>query len=269
MKRLLVLFAVLGLLAFSASMASAQYLIGGPATGGDPAGSTSHNNGNLDLTHATEVVPGFFLPKPNVWVYSGTRTISGPYQDGLSSEPWAGPVPTPDTTDGNLNPPSPDGCGGPDCAVFFKAFSGNATDGAANVDLSQTHPATAGFLYTLTGWAGAEANFLATDAQFAVRFLDGASADIGGTTLSLPANGLFAANGEAFNYKQFSVGAVAPAGTVSVVGRISMVGGLNNPAGGGQAFVVDDFTLVGTPEPATAVLCCLGAVGLFGFARRR
>src|SRR6185369_7881008 len=80
----------------------AVFLIGGPAQGSDPAGSTSHNNSNLDLTHADEVVPGFFLPKPNVWVYLGTRTISGPYRDGLSSEAFAGPAPTPVTTDGNL-----------------------------------------------------------------------------------------------------------------------------------------------------------------------
>src|SRR5689334_21852487 len=69
----------------------------------------SLNNGNMDRSHATEIVPGFFLPKPNVWVYDGSRTIGGPYQDGLSSEPWAGPAPTPVTTDGNLNPPPPEG----------------------------------------------------------------------------------------------------------------------------------------------------------------
>src|SRR5262245_35068645 len=151
-----------GLLSYAlwSSAASAQYLIGGPAQGSDPPGSTSHNNGNLDLTHATEVVPGFFLPKPNVWIYQGSRSISGPYQDGLSSEPWAGPAPTPVTTDGNLNPPPPEGTGGPDGAVFFKAFTGNQTDGAANVNISQSFTAFPGTTYTLDGWAGAEANFL-------------------------------------------------------------------------------------------------------------
>src|SRR5689334_9735340 len=142
MKRLIGLFLVLGLMAVLTSAAKAQTIIGG-----------STNNGNLDLTHATEVVPGFFLPKPNVWIYSGTRTISGPYQDGLSSEPWAGPAPTPVTTDGNLNPPSPEGCDGPDCAAFFKGFSGNPTDGAANVDLYQDNPGTPGVGYGLLGWA--------------------------------------------------------------------------------------------------------------------
>src|SRR6516164_7675122 len=114
--------------AFGTTSAKADYLIGGPATGSDPVGATSHNNGNLDLTHATEVVPGFFLPKPNVWTYVGTRAISGPYADGLSSEPWAGPAPTPVTFDGNLNPPPPDGFGGPDGGVFYKAFGGNPND---------------------------------------------------------------------------------------------------------------------------------------------
>jgi hypothetical protein len=37
--------------------------------------------------------------------------------------------------------------------------------------------------------------------------------------------------------------ATAPAGTVSVRARASMIGAMANPAGGGQAFVVDDFTL--------------------------
>src|SRR3954451_22547602 len=103
MKRNLALVAVATAVLCITSTANAVVLIGG-----------STNNGNLDRTHADEVVPAFFLPKPNVWVYSGRRTTSGPYQDGLSSEPWAGPAPTPVTTDGPLTPPFPEGCDGPD-----------------------------------------------------------------------------------------------------------------------------------------------------------
>src|SRR6478736_3188118 len=111
MKRLLIFFAVALLVACGTCAANAQIIIGG-----------SVNNGNLDRTHAVEIVPGFFLPKPDVWQNIGFRTISGPYEDEMSSEPWAGPAPTPVTTDGNLNPPPPDGCGGPDCGVFLKPF---------------------------------------------------------------------------------------------------------------------------------------------------
>jgi hypothetical protein len=49
-----------------------------------------------------------------------------------------------------------------------------------------------------------------------------------------------------------------------------MIGATNNPAGGGQAFVVDDFTLEsGIPEPATVALGLIGMFGLVGLLRRR
>jgi hypothetical protein len=139
----------------------------------------STNNGNLDRTHEEEVVPGFFLPKPDVWINEGFRSISGPYEDEMSSELWAGPAPTPVTTDGVGNP-----CSGPDCGVFFKPFSGNPNDGAGTGHLYQDNPATPGGNYTLTGWAGAEANALMEDAEFAVEFLNAANSVIGGSTLS-------------------------------------------------------------------------------------
>jgi len=261
MKRLLTLFFVLGLVACATSVANAVTLIGG-----------STNNGNLDRTYAQEInppAPGFFLPKPQVWQNTGNRVISGPYEDEMSSEPWAGPAPTPVTTDGLLNPPFPEGCDGPDCAVFFKPFSGNATDGAATGHLFQDNPATPGFAYQMTGWAGAEANALMANATFSIRFLNASSADIGGTTLSLLPT-LFVPNGQPFNYKQYLLNAVAPAGAVTVRADIAMIGALGNPAGGGQAFVVDDFTLNSfVPEPTSVSLVMLGIMALFGLVRRR
>jgi hypothetical protein len=204
----------------------------------------STRNGNLDRAYAQEIVPGFFLPKPQVWTNYGWRVISGPTEDDLDSEPWAGPAPTPITTDGNLNPPHPQGCGGPDCGVFFKPFAGNSTNGALTAHLYQILPATPGASYIFKGWAGAEANVLATDLQIAVEFLDAGYAVIpaSGQIVSLIPS-IFVPNGAAFNYKMYTAGAVAPAGTVSVRARISLILGLANPGGGGQAFVVDDFTL--------------------------
>jgi hypothetical protein len=267
MKRQLALFVIIGLAAFgvfstNTAKAAGTYLIGGPATGSDPAGATSHNNGNLDLTHATEVVPGFFLPKPNVWTYSGSRAISGPYQDGISSEPWAGPAPTPVTTDGNLNPPPPDGFGGPDGGVFYKAFTGNTTtDGAATIHLFQDFAASPGLTYTLDGWAGAEANMLGTGV-FAIDFFNGVGGLISSQTLNLNTAGLFVANGQPFNYKEYSLSAIAPVGAVTVRARSSLLDGLSNPLGGGQAFVVDDFTFTVVPEPSVISLAVLGLAGL-------
>jgi len=259
MKRMLVPFLVLGFAAGATSAAFAVQIIGG-----------STNNGNLDLTYAQEIVPGFFLPKPQVWQNVGSRAIAGPYEDEMSSEPWAGPAPTPVTTDGNLNPPHPEGCGGPDCAVFFKPFSGSVANGAATGHLYQDNPASPGEIYQMTGWAGAEANALMADAQFAIEFLNGGGSVIGGSTLSLLPT-LYAPNGQPFNYKQYVVVAgPAPLGTATVRARASMIGAMSNPAGGGQAFVVDDFTLdSGIPEPSTVVLGILSLLGLCGFSRKR
>jgi len=228
-----------------------------------PADANLLLNGNLDRSQAVEIVPGFFLPKPLHWVNEGFRSISGPYEDEMSSEPWAGPAPTPVTTDGLLDPPWPDGVGGPDGGVFFKAFSGNATEGAATGHLYQDVPGTPGEAYTLSGWAGAEANFLG-GAELAIEFRDGGGGLIGAASLDLIAAGLFVPNGEPFNYKLYTVTGVAPAGTVVVRARVSMLAGMANPAGGGQAYVVDDFTLV--PEPSTAA--ALIALGI-ALARRR
>ncbi len=169
-----------------------------------PADANLLTNGNLDRSYAQEIVPGFFLPKPANWVNEGSRAISGPYEDEMSSEPWAGPAPTPVTNDGLLDPPHPAGVGGPDGAAFFKAFSGSAANGAATAHLYQDVAGTAGLTYRLTGWAGAESNFFAQRSVFAIDFLDGLSNMIASSELDLVAAGLFTPNGEPFNYKQYT-----------------------------------------------------------------
>jgi hypothetical protein len=209
-------------------------------------------NGTLDTTYQQEITPAFFLPKPASWTNTGARTITGAFEDELSSEPWAGPAPTPVTVD--------------DRGVFFKAFNGNAANGPATGNLFQDVPATPGVIYQLTGWAGAEANYTATRSVFAIDFLNAANAVIGGTELDLPS--LFVDNGQSFDYKQYTVTSTAPAGTVSARARVSMIGGTPHPAGGGQAFVVDDFDLSVIPEPTTAVLGLGGLLALLAVRGR-
>ena len=246
MKKRLALLTALSMVMLGATNVQAQNLL---------------TNGTLDATYDQEIVPGFFLPKPANWINAGSRTISGPYEDEMSSEPWAGPAPTPVTTGG---------VAGDDWAVFYKPFSGNATDGAATGHLYQDVPATPGVRYNLSGWAGAEANFLAAGAEIALEFLD-----LGGAVI--PASGqvvnllptLTLDNGLAFDYKQYTASGVAPAGAVSVRSRASMIGAMGNPAGGGQAYVVDDFVLTAVPEPATLGLLGLGLVGLTVIRRRK
>ena len=186
----------------------------------------------------------------------------------MSSEPWAGPAPTPVTTGGNANPPSPEGCNGPDCAVFFKGFSGNATNGAATGHLQQAVAGLPGKRYVMTGWAGAEPNFLG-DARFAIDFLNSGGSVINSVELNLNTAGLIVDNGQPFDYKQYTLSGVSPAGTTSVRARASMLNGLSNPAGGGQAYVVDDFTLSQIPEPASMLLGLLALAGSLCLARRR
>jgi len=219
-------------------------------------------NGTLDDTYQQEIVPGFFLPKPTTWQNVGTRAISGPYEDEMSSEPWAGPAPTPVTTGTNASFP---GGAGLDAGVFFKAFSGNATDGAATGHLFQDVTASAGLTYTFTGWGGGEANVLMTGAEMALEFRNGAGGLLSTSTLNLLPT-LLTPNGQPFQYKFYTLNALAPAGTASVRARISMIGGMSNPQGGGQAFVVDDFELNAVPEPATMAVLGLGAAALL---RRR
>lgn len=215
-------------------------------------------NGNLDQTYMQEIVPGFFLPKPSSWINDGFKTFSGPYEDELSSETWSGPAPTPVTAN--------------DWGVFFKPFSGNPTD-RANGRLYQDVPGMAGATYELTGWAGAEANYsglipgTVTKSLFRLSFFDASSTLLGGAVLDLVAAGLGAPNGQAFNYRQFSLLATAPAGTAIVRAEVDMLDAYSNPAGGGQAFVVDDFTLQ-VPEPTTAALAGLGLSFLVGIRRR-
>lgn len=215
-------------------------------------------NGDLDMTYDQEIVPGFFLPKPLHWQNVGTRSISGPYEDEMSSEPWAGPAPTPVTNHGVNND---------DWGVFFKPFTGNATDGAATGHLFQDVAGTAGATYKLTGWAGAESNALLTDAVFAIDFVNAGGGVISSVELSLMSM-LFVNNGQPFNYKFYSLSGVAPTGTTMVRARASMIGAMSNPQGGGQAFVVDDFELTSpVPEPSSLAVLALG--GLLAMRRKR
>lgn len=220
------------------------------------AGANLLINGDLDKTYQQEIVPGFFLPKPQTWKNDGFKSASGAYEDEMSSEPWAGPAPTPVTTNG---------VNSDDWGVFFKPFSGSAND-LATGHLYQDVAGTAGTTYVMTGWAGGEANALMEDAVFAIDFVDVTGGVISTVALSLKPT-LVTANGQPFQYKQYTVTGVAPTGTAAVRARASMIRAQSNPAGGGQAFVVDDFTLDAVPEPGT--MAFLSLVGLAALRRRK
>ena len=245
MKKRIAFLAIMSAFMLCAASANAQNLL---------------TNGTLDVTYQQEIAPGVFAPKPASWTNNGTRAISGAFEDELSSEPWAGPAPTPVTTGGAESN---------DWGVFFKPFQGTVADGAVTAHLYQDVPATPGLRYNLSGWAGAQPNFLAQGAEIALEFLDGGGSVIpGGQIVNLMPT-LIVDNGLEFDYKQYTASGVAPAAAVSVRSRASMLGGMANPAGGGQAYVVDDFVLTAVPEPATLGLLGLGFVGLAAMRRRR
>jgi hypothetical protein len=238
MKRLLALTMVLGLTAFGTGVAKAN-LLGNP---------------DLDIVGAGDQV----LATPiGGWHVVSSRSISGFFNDGASSEGFA-------------NVLQPGGFG-----LFFKAFSGQATDGKVSTELFQDRSAGAGVTYSLTGFAGAGAGYIGlTDptvkSQFGLEFYDAAHTLIGTShTIDLNTMGLGTLGAPApFGYAQYTVSATAPAGTASVRGLAQQLNAYGNPAGGDQAFVVDSFSLV-APEPTSIVLGLIAAAGVFGLARRR
>jgi len=238
-------------------------------------------NGSLDLTIPYNPAPGnpaLFAPQPANWSVIGTKTVTGPYTDPLSSEPWAGPAPTQVTTGGTGAAYNTGlGCDGVDCAAFFKPFGGNLTTGdLATGHLRQTVLGNPGDRYDFSGWVGAEENYSGlipgsqTRTELAIDFLGPGFVLLSSSVLDLKAAGLGTDNGLSFDYKMYSVSGIAPAGTLFVRPRVSMFDAYANPAGGGQALVADDFSLQQVPEPSAILLAGVCALaGLVGRRKRR
>ncbi len=222
-KRLLTLIMVSGLAIWGTGAVNANEL----------------SNGLLDATS----VSSQNLPTPTDWVVDSSRAISGPFFDGASSEGFA-------------NFAAPGGQG-----LFFKPFSGTVDDGNVTTHLYQDNPGAPGRTYTLTGYAGAGAGYVGVDpgnvitkSQLAIEFLDAGNSVIGGSTNNLKASGLGAANGNSFGYAQYMVMAAAPALTVTVRARVSIIDAFSNPSGGDQAFVADAFELTSIAPPGSPVI---------------
>jgi hypothetical protein len=230
-------------------------------------------NPSMDLTVPyipNPASPNNLAPQPASWTVVGTRTTTGAFTDILSSEPWAGPAPTPVTTNGTGNAYNTGtGCDGTDCGVFFKPFQGNVTTGdLATGHLRQSVLATAGQEYKFSTWARAEGNYSGfipgspTKTEMAIDFLGPGFVLISSSFLDLKAAGLDN------DYTQYSVTGTAPAGSLFVRPRISMIDAYSNPAGGGQAFLVDDASLRAIPEPSSLLLAGLSVVGALSMRRR-
>jgi hypothetical protein len=250
MKKFLTVFTILSLAVYSAGAAKAANLLANP---------------DLDNVAVGDQV----LATPISWHVTSSRSLTGAFTDGASSESFA-----------NVLQPT-GGCTGSGCGLFFKAFQGDnpanppvPPNGTVSTELYQDVAGTAGSSYSLTGWAGAGTGYVGlvdptVKSQFGLQFYNASNTLISSTIFDL--NLLAVVNGNPFNYKQYTVSAVAPAGTASVRSLAQQLNAYNNPLGGDQAFVVDSFDLEksAVPEPASIALGLLGLVGFFGTARRR
>lgn len=219
------LTAALGLAAWGACVANANDL----------------SNGNLD---AIAVQPGGQNGStPNSWIVSASKTISGDFFDGCSSEPWC-------------NVQDPDGFG-----LFFKPFQGSQSEGdLLTVYFYQDNPATPGTKFTLSGYAAGEANysgFFATNSPapqtiFFVEFRDAGGNGLVTNVYDLINAGL--PGGGPGSMVQFTTPQfTAPANTTVVRAGAAVINVYNagvNP----QSFFVDAFDLDSVAPPGSPVI---------------
>jgi len=191
------------------------------------------SNANLDVTS----VGPQNLPTPTGWQVDASRSFSGPFFDGCSSEPWCNVVEI----------------GGK--GLFFKPFQGSIGD-LITVHFYQDNPATPGAKYTLSGYAAGEANycgFFATNSPapatlFVIQFLDGSGTVLSSNAFDLVAAGLpNTGPGSMSGFYYTSPEVTAPPGTVTVRAGASMLNAYNTT--GAQSFFVDGFDLHATLPP--------------------
>jgi hypothetical protein len=223
-KRLFILSALLGLIAGGTGVAAANDFFNG---NGDILGS----NGQNGLT-------------PNGWTVDASKSVSGTFNDGASSETFA-------------NVCCVNGHG-----LFYKPFQGTIGPPANDlltVNFYQDNATTPGTKVTLSGYAAGEANYCgrfntnspAPQTLFVVKFLDSGNNVLASNVLDLVAAGLPVGTGGAatlFTTPQFT----APAGTVTVRAGASMLNAYGTT--GGQAFIVDALDLESVPPPGSPVI---------------
>jgi len=220
--RLLTLNAVLGLAAWNAGLANAGVLANGNL---DDISISSQNN-----------------PTPTGWIVDASKTISGGFFDGASSEPWC-------------NVADPGGYG-----VFFKPFQGDQSQGdLLTVYFYQDNSATPGTKFTLSGYAAGEANYSgffntnspAPKTLFVVEFLNSSGTIIGSNALDLISAGL--PNGGPGSMAQFTTPQfTAPANTATVRAGASIINVYGTT--GAQSFFVDAFDLVSEAPAGSPVI---------------
>lgn len=270
MKRSMSLWAVIGLLAFLPTTGQAQELL---------------TNGGLNLLDEDgNPDPGLYYSLPVGW------TID---TDPCSYSPCAivrypgYPAEFADRTNGGV--PGNNG-------VVFNSTEGNfpGYPDVLSVDahLYQTVPGVPGQIYRMSGWAYFEGGYAGgvdlldpsapaprggqpslTDTFFALEFLDAANNVLAGSVeIELKAAGQVNnpdLTEATRNWMQHVLIGTAPAGTVNVRVRASMVDGEFNVDMPHQAAWVDDFSLTVIPEPTSGLLGLWGMTFLATVRRPR
>jgi hypothetical protein len=181
---------------------------------------------------------------PSGWTVDATKSISGTFFDGASSEPWC-----------NVNDPGGSG-------VFFKPFQGNAAEAdLLSVQFYQDNPATPGTKFVLSGYAAGEANycgFFTTNnplprTLFVIQFLNAGNTVIASNGFDLITAGLPSGGPGSMSTFHYSTPQVtAPANTVSVRAGAMMLNAYSTT--GAQSFFVDDFSLESEAPPGSPVI---------------
>jgi hypothetical protein len=273
MKRTLTLLTVIVLLMLAPAVCQAQNLL---------------TNGNLNLLDEDgNPNAALYFNLPVGWTINTDPCSYSPCDPVIRYPAWAG----------DFAEHSTPGVAGTNGVLF------NSTEGDfpgfpdvlfVDADLMQTVPGTPGQQYKMTGWAYFEGGYAGgvdtidplspasragmpslTDTFFALEFLDAGNNVLPGSILDyeLKANGQVNNPNpvdslpENRNWMQHTLIGTAPAGTVSVRVRASMVDGEFNIDLPHQAAWVDDFGLFAVPEPTSALLGLLG-LAMVGAVRR-
>jgi hypothetical protein len=186
---------------------------------------------------------------------------------------------------------TPSGSDPTQVGVWLRGFEGTTFDNprpAADADLTQTVPGTAGGSYMMSGWARFETHWSGgldllpsggttspprwpantpspTRTEFALEFLDAANVVLGGSVV-VDLHDDRGQTNDGLWHRHFLL-AVAPAGTINVRVRGSMIDGVASDLNPQSAFF-DDFSLTTVPEPGTLGLAACALAGL-AFRRRQ
>lgn len=150
---------------------------------------------------------------------------------------------------------------GGDRGLWFRSFEGGLGGDApfaVNATLFQDVAATAGQSYTFSAWFRFERFYTSDNTILAMQFLDAGDNVIDVAFADI--NTLNARDGE---WREFSVSAIAAAGTVKIRAAVDFAGG-RLATGNPQSAFVDDLRLV--PAPSAAALLALGGLAV---GRRR